>query len=204
MFKSSNKVKNRGHTGTCIIMYLNTNTKLSTSRYIAMIDDMVGTWNNNRQNTNVICMEITVIIRKYYIFHLNLITIMRWRFSSKYVLDVSLYIIQPVSHLSSQTLRCNYWDSPCKLLPINTDPLQESLVALQDGYTCTKCAQANSDPYKSKIVVTAGKLFLHRDDKALPWHPCTQTLWMSVEMLTVTSFVTSQIVLNVLITCELT
>jgi hypothetical protein len=67
-----------------------------------------------------------------------------WRFSSKYVLDVSLYIIQPVSHLSSQTLRCNYWDSPCKLLPINTDPLQESLVALQDGYTCTKCAQANS------------------------------------------------------------
>ena len=43
MFKSSNKVKNRGHTGTCIIMYLNINTKLSNSRYIAMIDDTVGT-----------------------------------------------------------------------------------------------------------------------------------------------------------------
>jgi hypothetical protein len=58
MFKSSNKVKNRGHTGTCIIMYLNTNTKLSNSRYIAMIDDTVGTWNNNRQNTNVICISV--------------------------------------------------------------------------------------------------------------------------------------------------
>lgn len=149
-------------------LYLNTNTKLSTSRYIAMIDDMVGAWKNNRQNTNVICMEITVIMRKYYIFHLNLITIMRWRFSSKYVLDVPLHIIQPVSHLSSQTLRCNYWDSPGKLLPIKTNSLQGSLVALQDGYTCTKCVHADSDPYKSKIVVTAGKLFLHRNDKALP------------------------------------
>jgi len=50
MFKSSNKVKVRGYTGTCIIMYLNTNTKLSISRYIAMIDNTVGAWKNKTKH----------------------------------------------------------------------------------------------------------------------------------------------------------